>query len=159
MPTKLVFPLRKVRLREEIEKKLKDAFGIGFGEVFYPIVKVRFKGTNENWTEKLFTLIFDTGASITLLPTEMANYLGLIKFVEHEMTGVVRREECKLPVNMSRIRIRLEDDRGNVSPELEIWVAISRIEETPFLLGMRDIIDRFSITIDPLKKELQLTIT
>lgn len=102
------FPLRKVRLGEEIEKKLKEAFGIGFHEVFYPIAKARFKGTNETWTEKLFTLIFDTGASITLFPTEIANYLGLIKFVEHEMTGVARKEECKLPVNMSRVRVRLE---------------------------------------------------
>jgi len=158
LPTKLVFPLRKVRLREDIEKELKDVFGMGFGEVFYPIVKVRFKGADEKWTEKLFTLIFDTGASITLLPAEMANYLGLIKFVDHEMTGVVRREECKLPVSMGRVRIRLEDDGGNTSPELEIWVAISRIEETPFLLGMKGIIDQFSVTTDPVRKELQLTI-
>jgi len=156
--TALIFPFRKGRLREEIEKDLKNSFKLDFGEAFYPILKIRFKRSDGKWTEKLFTLIFDTGASVTLLPPEMAEYLGLTNFVEHEMTGVVRKEECKLPVNLSKVKIRLEDDNGNKSTEFDIWIAISKIGDTPFLLGMKGIIDRFNITLDPLKNELQLTI-
>jgi predicted aspartyl protease len=136
-----------VRLREGVEKELEKTFKSNFGEAFYPIVKVRFKRSDEIWTEKLFTLIFDTGASITLLPPEMAEYLGLTNFVGHEMTGVVRKEECRLSVNLSKVKIRLEDDLGTSSTEFEIWIAISKISETPLLFGMKDILDRFSITV------------
>ena len=157
-PTKLIFPLRRTRLREETERKLRDPFGIDFGETFYPVVKARFKRADGAWGEKLFTLIFDTGASMTLLPTEMTEYLGEDTTVEHEVSGVVPKPECKLPVKIRRISARLEDGEGHVSPELKIWASISEIVGAPFLLGMKDILDRMEVTLSPVKKELLLAI-
>jgi len=60
-----------------------------------------------------------------------------------------------IPVRISRVKARLIDSEGSVSPEFDLWVAFAE-ESVPHVLGMKDIIQNFDFKTDLKAKKLYL---
>lgn len=101
--------------------------------------------------------VFDTGAGISLLPRYESREIGVERCVPHKLTGISKREECLVPVKISRVKSRLIDSQGSLSPEFELWVAFAERDDVPSILGMKDIINSFKLETDPEEKKLYLT--
>ena len=96
------------------------------------------------------TFLLDTGASVSLVPDTLIDELGVREgsFFEHEFYGVVEREECKVTAMIAQVIAKLEDRDGNQSPEFSILVAFTSVRPAYPLLGMKDCLERFLITMD-----------
>jgi len=101
--------------------------------------------------------VFDTGAGISLLPRYESREIGVERSVPHMLTGISKREECLVPVKTSRVRSRLIDSQGSMSPEFALWVAFAERDDVPSILGMKDVINSFKFETDPEGKKLYLT--
>jgi hypothetical protein len=114
-----------------------------------PVIEVTasLQGAGGYWTLQS-SFLLDTGASISLLPDSMMEPLGVSEYFDFNFYGVVEREECKVPAKIARVVARLEDDDGNQSPEFPLAAAFSSVH-TPYpLLGMKDCLELFAISLD-----------
>lgn len=113
------------------------------GLLFYPIIQVSLK-TVFDWKE--FDFLVDTGADLTTLPVGAASFLGvdLKKLKRSKTQGVggiwVSTWDLLIPIRIGE-------------EELKIHASITKDDQTPFLLGRKDIFERkFSLIIDAKRK-------
>jgi hypothetical protein len=58
----------------------------------------------------------------------------------------MQREECLVPAKVTRVRMRLEDGLGHVSPEFEAPVAFAAVKPLTPLLDTLECLERFELT-------------
>jgi len=117
-----------------------------FGKVFYPFISVSLKTIDKGWVD--FRFIVDTGADLTTLPFFMASKLGvsLEKCRRGKAEGiggvVVETWETEIPIRLKNF---------------EFWIRCSIVEDeqTPFLLGRIDVLEKnFSLFFDCRKRKI-----
>ncbi|MFQ6062810.1 MAG: hypothetical protein ACE5KT_02130 [Methanosarcinales archaeon] len=146
MSFELIYSFKKRKASEKLHISTTEKFCIGLSHFYSVNVTARFQKSDGTYLEPK-RLLFDTGASITLLTSDMLELLGIKEYVPYLMSGVIKDKKCKLPVNICRVTMKLEDEFGNVSPSFDLWAAIADRENVPLLLGMADIINQFNIEI------------
>lgn len=153
MSSKLIFDFRKVRIKPELEESFRKEFEEEFGFIISFPVLVQFLRKDGSWMT--LEAIFDTGASISLFSKQVGDEIGIEKYVPHRLTGISRKDECSIPVRITKVKARLIDSIGNVSPEFDLWVAFAEIS-VPHVLGMKGIAERFEFKTDLKAKRLYL---
>jgi len=151
---RLVYPFDETGIRPDLAKTIFERFGFEFGSMISVPVIVQFLKKDGTWTT--VDMFFDTGAIVSLLSAQVGEEVGLEKYVSHRLSGISKKEECTVPVRVSRVKARLVDSYGNMSPEIDLWAAFAE-EAVPNVLGMKDIISRFKFETDPAEKKLYLT--
>jgi len=150
---RLVYPFDETGIRPDLAEAILKEFGLDFGLMTSVPVNAQFLKQDGTWIT--IDMFFDTGAVISLVSAHVGEEIGLRKYVSHRLSGISRKEECVVPVRISRVRTRLIDSYGNISPEFDLWVAFAE-ESVPNVLGMKDIIQRFNFKADMKAKKLYL---
>ncbi len=145
MPIILQFP----PIHPEPEISLKNVlrtYGItDFGKFGYwsAYVKIGYKG---DWIRQYLSAKIDTGASISLFPASLKDDLNLRNGIPYTLYGVVRTQECKIDIELHQIDLELFDYKGQSLLFKNVWVALSKREQSPLLLGYKDLLQRCVIT-------------
>ena len=92
-------------------------------------------------------MIYDTGATVTLLPARYADTLRIRNSVPIVLGGIV--PAARLTASLTRVTLRLEDVDGQTSPEIVASVAIAERDDVPPVLGMKDISPTHELAISP----------
>lgn len=66
-------------------------------------------------------------------------------YIDHDLYGVVRLQQCQVPVKISKLNVLLIDELGNEIELENVLVALSELEGIPALIGMKDILENCSI--------------
>ncbi len=152
MSSTLSYKVYQPEFRPEIVESVKRAYGLDIGKAYVYRVLVSFR-TKTSWTNS-FTLIYDTGAVVSLLPAMFYNLLGVEKSVPIKLSGIAPEVEVK--AKLTRANLRLHDALGKTSPVLEAWVAIAEKDHVPLILGLKDISDAHDFRVDSRKKMFYL---
>lgn len=155
MSFKLVFPFEKTPPRKDFADRVFGEFKTDFGFLTSIPLFARFEKPDGTWTRRIY-MVFDTGASISLVPQYIGSELSVQSYVPHELMGIAKRTECTIPVKISQVTMKIEDAYGNVSPEFAVWVAIADRDDVPTVLGMKGVINNFSFESDPLEEKLYM---
>ena len=141
MPIILKFPIKKFTPEKSLEFILKKYNQQGFGlfGVWNAPVMV---GKNDIWLNKLDNAKIDTGASISLFPEKYALELKLGPGIPYQFSGINKADECLVDVNLRKIDIKIYDSSFNELYLKEVWVAFSKLESTPILLGVKDVLEK-----------------
>ena len=141
MPIILQFP----PIHPEPEISLKNVlrtYGISdFGKFGYwsAYVKIGYEG---EWIRQYLSAKIDTGASISLFPGSLKEDLNLQDGIPYTLYGVVRTKECKVEVELHQLDIELYDHTGQSLLFKKVWIALSKLEHSPILLGYKDLLQR-----------------
>jgi hypothetical protein len=147
MPILLQFP----PIHPDPELSLKNilrTYGItDFGSFGYweAYLKVGYKG---KWIRQILSAKIDTGASISLLPASLKRDLDLDldNGISYTLYGVVRTQECKIDVELHQLDIELHDQNNQTLLFKDVWVALSKREQSPLLLGYKDLLEHCIIS-------------
>jgi hypothetical protein len=93
--------------------------------------------------------IIDTGAILSLFPMKYLDFYPSINTEDHTLWGIVDAPECHLQAKLASVNIKLIDRDGVESQALNIVAAFSLNDTIPVLIGMKDILSKFSSTLDP----------
>lgn len=128
--------------------------GKGAYEIVRLMCSIRFK-TLKGWTRP-FRGVIDTGAHTTLIPLSLWRQL-LCKSIKKTMVqGIVAREECSIPVIIGRVWGQFLDEEDNQSKELEVISYLALTDETPLIIGFKDLLEKFNVYFDFQSKEAYL---
>ncbi len=144
MPTVLKFPIKRSiperSLSAILKKHNRDDFG--YFSTWNASIMVGWEGS---WLNKLDNAKIDTGASISLLPEKYAHELKLESGIPYQFYGINRTDECLVEVNLRKIDIKIYDLSFNEILLTNIWAAFSKLETTPILLGVKDVLEKMKI--------------
>ncbi len=101
---------------------------------------------NNSWSEARRAII-DTGAHISLIPFSVWKNACAQKITDHYLKGVVPKKECIVPVLIGNVKCFLMDD-ANETEEMRILAYLALIDEIPLIIGFKDLLERFKLTID-----------
>ena len=105
---------------------------------------------------RIFRGKIDTGAYMSLLPTEAFEELQPSRFVRYELFGIQRIPECAVECAISRCTFYLVDSEGNKTSKLTNWIAFALKDDVPVLIGMKGILDSFDYSASTRKRVFQL---
>lgn len=88
----------------------------------------------------------------------MKSDLNLGQGIPYTLYGVVRTHECKIDVELHQLDLELIDHLGHKLVFKDVWVALSKLEKTPILLGYKDLLQCCYISQKPNSETLTLTI-
>ena len=117
-----------------------------FGKILRPIIEFEIN-TNIGWVSAMGYL--DSGADITLLPLSFAKALG-IKIEEEEVKEIKGIGDSAVSVIIKEVELKI----GKV--KLKANVGIALIEEVPYLLGRKDIFNKFRVIFEEYNKKVVL---
>ena len=117
-----------------------------FGEILRPIIEFEIK-TSIGFVPVMGYL--DSGADITLFPLSFVRVLG-IRIEDEEIKEIRGIGDSAVAVIIKEVELKI----GNV--ELKVNVGIALIEEVPYLLGRKDIFDKFRIIFEEYNKRIIL---
>lgn len=115
-----------------------------FGEILRPLIKFEVK-TKIGLVTAMGYL--DSGADITLLPLSFARVLG-IKIEEEEIKEIRGIGDSALSVIIKEVELKIGD------VELKVHVGIALVEEVPYLIGRKDIFNKFRIIFEEYNKRI-----
>jgi hypothetical protein len=148
----LSYKVYQPEFRQEIVESVKRLYDLDIGKAYVYRVLVSFR-TKTGWTDS-FTLIYDTGAVVSLLPAMFYNLLRVEKSAPIKLSGIAPEVEVK--ARLTRASLRLHDAQGKTSPALEAWVAIADGDNVPLILGLKDVSDTHDFRVDSKKKMFYL---
>ena len=90
--------------------------------------------------------IVDTGAHISLIPFQTWEGLDVDMIAEHHIGGVLPGET--MPVKVGYVKAMLLDEFGNESQEIRFLAYLALTNNVNLLLGVRDMLERFTLHID-----------
>lgn len=126
---------------EDIELKNKGIEPYTFTRIFCSVL---YETTSDSIVQKA---LVDTGAIVSLLPRRIWKRLKIKIIGEHEVKGIVKKNECVLPVKIGIVNCKLVDSQNETQ-----WIPIVAYcvdsDDVPVLLGMKDALDRFKVEID-----------
>jgi hypothetical protein len=152
--SRLVFPFGE-RVDTKTARSIMEEFGAEFGSITSIPVDTQFLKVDGSWLT--VETVFDTGANMSLLPRYAGVNIGIVKYVSSKLSGILRKEECAVPIRIAKVMARLLDDQGNTSPAFELWTAFAERDDVPSLLGTKGIMDNFKLEADPVARNLYLT--
>ena len=68
---------------------------------------------------------------------------------EHYVRSLVPKKECKIDVKVGWVTGVLVDDLGNETPEIKFRAFLALVDNIPLIVGFKDLLDRFKLTISP----------
>ena len=117
-----------------------------FGQILRPIVQFQIK-TKIGWISVMGYL--DSGADMTLLPLSFAKALG-IKIEEEQVKEIRGIGDSAVSVIIKEIEMKISD------VNIKANVGIALIEEVPYLLGRKDIFNKFRIIFEEYNERIIL---
>ena len=66
--------------------------------------------------------------------------------------GLVPKKQCKIDVKIGWISCKIIDKQGNLTPEIKFRAFLALIDDIPLILGFKDLLDKFKLTISPIEK-------
>jgi len=136
----------KLIISRELNKELNDCIP-GLGNFIRVKCRTKFKRMRGDYTEPI-TGLLDTGAFISLVPYDIWQDMEVDILTTYEMRGVVPKKECKVNVDVGKIKCRIVDEFGNKSGEIETYTYLSRTNRVPLIIGFKGLLERFKIVID-----------
>ncbi|MBW8050499.1 MAG: hypothetical protein FVQ77_09200 [Cytophagales bacterium] len=115
-----------------------------FGEILMPLIEFGIK-TNTGWVSALGCV--DSGADITLLPLSFIRFLG-IRIEDEEIKGLSGVGRGGISVIIKEVELKI----ANV--EIKSNVAIALTEQVPYLLGRKDIFNKFKIIFEEYNQKI-----
>lgn len=140
-----------VIISREINKVLNTKIS-GFGDFIRLKCGVQFKKKDNDWT-KITLGILDTGAPISVIPYDLWCDSDRDVLTNYEMRGVVPKEECKVPVDVGKVKCIIVDKFGNTSKEFEICAYLVPTNLVPLIIGFKNLLEDFKIVIECKKNE------
>ncbi len=128
----------------ELLRRVKDYNGL-----IRVVCDIRFRTPTE-WTDAREAII-DTGAHTTLIPESLWKKLDVQILADYFVRGLVPMEECKIEVKVGWVTGMIVDEVGNATPETRFRAFLASLDNIPLIIGFKDLLDRFSVRIDPLK--------
>lgn len=128
---------------------MKRTFVVDYEEdqegYLYPAVILSLEGEDRNW--KSFLMYVDSGADTTLLTKDDANLLGidLYRGIKIPVGGILKGTIDGYEHNL---KIRIADQ------EFRSSVIFADSNETPRLLGRKDIFEKFRVCFDEKKHKI-----
>lgn len=113
-------------------------------------------GKGDNWLNNLDNAKIDTGASISLFPEKYAEELNLYSGIPNQFYGKNRTDECLVEVILRKIDIKLYDSEMNEILLDNVCVAFSKLESTPILIGVKDVLERMRFGFSKGEKAITL---
>ena len=98
--------------------------------------------------------LIDTGAHISILPLYLWKKLNVKIIAEHKTSGIV--PDMSIPVKVGYITANIIDENGNFSKEIKFLSYLAITNKIPIILGMRDLLEKFTIHISFSKNEAYL---
>ena len=141
----LRFPAVRPNPETALQNVLRSYNIENFGQFLYWPATIRV-GQFGKWSRRSFSAKIDTGASISLLPGEIKEELKIAGGIPYSLYGVVRTERCKVDVELVRIDLQLLDESGNELVFDDVWVALSKSERIPSLLGVKGVLENCVLT-------------
>ena len=117
-----------------------------FGQILRPIVQFQIK-TKIGWIPVMGYL--DSGADMTLLPLSFTKALG-IKIEEEQVKEIRGIGNSAVSVIIKEIDMKI----GDVNIKANVGIAL--IEEVPYLLGRKDIFNKFRIIFEEFNERIIL---
>lgn len=117
-----------------------------FGEVLRPLIEFQIK-TKIGWITVMGYL--DSGADMTLLPLSFAKALG-IRIEDEQVKEIRGIGDSAVSVIIKEVEIKIGDEN------LKANVGIALIEEVPYLLGRKDVFNKFRIIFEEYNKKIIL---
>ncbi len=137
----------KIKISKERDEEINEIVPY-FGDSIRLRAWVKFRMGDNSWS-KTVSAIIDTGASISVLPYDLWRRLKLeIMATGYSMRGIIPREECKLPVDISEIRCVLLDREGNRTKEMNIYAFLAFSDFIPIVLGFKLLLEHLKICFD-----------
>ncbi len=152
MSSTLSYKVYQPEFRPEIVESVRTAYGLDIGKAYVYRVLVSFR-TRTGWTDS-FTLIYDTGAVVSLLPAMFYDLLGVERSAPIKLSGIA--PGVAVSARLTRANLRLHDAYGKTSPEVEAWVAVAEKDNVPLILGLKDVSDTHDFRVDSKKKMFYL---
>lgn len=115
-----------------------------FGEILRPLIQFQVK-TRIGWITVMGYL--DSGADMTLLPLSFAKALG-IKIEEDQVKEIRGIGDSAVSVVIKEVEMKI----GDVN--IKAHVSIALIEEVPYLLGRKDIFNKFRIVFEEFNEKI-----
>ncbi|MFQ6062939.1 MAG: hypothetical protein ACE5J9_07165 [Methanosarcinales archaeon] len=137
-------------LVEELLNKLPD-----YGGISRIITLIKFKTSLGEWS-KSYEALIDTGAHISVIPSNIWISTRYEWLATHKMYGIVPREECELPVDIGKLICVLIDREGNFSNAIEIRAYLAPSDEIPLVIGFKDLLEKFKLNISVPEDEYYL---
>ncbi|MBN2150772.1 MAG: hypothetical protein JW839_04955 [Candidatus Lokiarchaeota archaeon] len=116
--------------------------------------KIRFRKLM-GWDNFLYSFIIDTGASISYAPDFLLEVMNITPNLEMIVEGITNKEECKVITKVAQVGFVIIDDENYTSREIKAWFAFHPYNG-PFLLGMKDVLERIGIEKKQGKRQMIL---
>ena len=152
MSSKLSYKISQTEFKRGAIGSVRRVFGLELGTGYVYRVSASFR-TRAGWTGP-FTMIYDTGAVISLLPALFYELLGVEKSAPIKLSGI--SPEVEVGARLTRTSLRLQDARGRTSPGIEAWMAIAEKNNVPLILGLKDVSDTHDFRVDARKRMFYL---
>ncbi|KXA99821.1 hypothetical protein AKJ42_02460, partial [candidate division MSBL1 archaeon SCGC-AAA261C02] len=150
----LVFPLKKITAPRRLKYELGPKWTRSSDSLYFPVISARIMKGDGTYSEKLLSFILDSGAMMSVLSKKLAEHLNLETFGKCEISGAVLKKECRIPAKLSKIKMKLVDERGKLSPELNLTAAVPEIDEVPSVISLNDLMGRFEISMNSREKKI-----
>ena len=131
------------------DKLVDEEFDIkvqGRSTVIRLYIRIRFKNKDNKYTKPIPAII-DSGAFISVIPLHIWSLCNPKVITNHEMTGLIPKDECKLPVLVGEIKGILVD-QDNMSDEYKFISYLALTDKIPVILGFRELLEKFKICFD-----------
>ncbi len=148
----LSYKVYQPEFRPEIVESVRRAYGLDIGKAYVYRVLVSFR-TKTGWTNS-FTLIYDTGAVVSLLPAMFYSLLEVKRSAPIKLSGI--SPEIEVGARLTRAGLRLHDESGKTSKGFQAWIAIAEKDNVPLILGLKDVSDTHDFRVDSKKKRFYL---
>ncbi len=152
MSLELSYRISQTEFKREAVQSVRRTFGLDLGTGYVYRVYASFR-TKKGWTDP-FTMIYDTGAVVSLLPALFYDLLGVEKSAPIKLSGIA--PEVEVGARLTRTSLRLRDARGRSSPSIEAWMAIAEKNNVPLILGLKDVSDTHDFRVESKKKMFYL---
>ena len=149
---RLSYRIAETKFRPDIEDSVRQIFDAELGTSYVYPVAVSFKTTGR-WSDPLF-MIYDTGATVTLLPARYADTFEVKKSVPIVLGGIV--PSAQLKASLARLTLRFEDINGETSPDIQTGTAIAKRDDVPPVLGMKDVAATHKLVVSPKESKFYL---
>ena len=94
---------------------------------------------------KKYSAIVDTGAHISVFPRSIWQKLECEIIGESQLHGIVKRENCSIPVSVGKIKYSLTDQYGNETEEKSALAFLAHTDKVPIILGFKGVLDKLRI--------------
>ena len=122
-----------------------------FGEQWVPFAELSLKGADGRW--RTFAVQVDSGAVVSVLTRSAAELLG-VRLEDGERVELASIGRQPHPYFVHQLTARIGD-----MGDFVMRIALSDREDMPNLVGRLDVLDRFEIVFDPVRRQTRFATT